>query len=84
MKPETALYQGHQHGAWSFLKNAPFWSGAEELVLARMSTAMSRTGRLTGPGMWLVLVYLVCRSSRETCVPGGPVVQECEPPEVVC
>lgn len=26
----------------------------------------------------------VPRSAMEQCVPGGPVVEECEPPEIVC
>lgn len=31
-----------------------------------------------------VLGYVANRSQSEVCVPGGPVVEACEPPEVVC
>merc|ERR1711957_102082 len=31
-----------------------------------------------------VLTHVDTKASDHTCVPGGPVVQECEPPEVVC
>lgn len=32
-----------------------------------------------------ILQNLICtRSAMEQCVPGGPVVEECEPPEIVC
>ena len=31
-----------------------------------------------------VLSYVENRSRREVCVPGGPQVEVCEPPEVVC
>ena len=63
-------------------------------MLAKRFLAMSTTGAgLCGASTkcefqcvraHAVTEAATCRSSLEDCVPGGPVVQECEPPEIVC